>query len=648
MPEHHVGTFKKLFGGFGAHKQQEEASAAEAEALSARVPDDPLDEPEETVHHEEPDTFAVPAGNALAKVWTKCGNSGLPSLNPKYQVWFAGLSVPEETLKKSFYKLLRYAAAVSQRWLDMESAAALARAAAVAEAQRRAAEDALTAQSAQDDAQSAAAALSRLSGEDAPETPDEAPAVKAEPVPELDAPLDVDEMAEVLIASDGLAAWVLLLPPSGNGKTLVLEDLRALLETAGVTHGISQDALEAVIAQKTYFRLLLVARATDPVPGKDGWVEDHFPRSNDPIVIADSESDSKTVDYRARSNVQAIKKGTVICDIHPPVPGKPGTRVDGAPIPPASVRAASAPNGIGTAVSEDGRQLLAVSEGFLEFRAGVFNVKNVLNISGDVDYSTGNIDFRGDVSIRGDVREQFSVKATGNVHISGLVEAACVEAGGDVVIANGVSGNGQAVIRGKHVRAKYLENCTVYAEELESEYILTSHVYCSGSVLVSGGRGAIIGGQVVAAQNVKASRIGTQTGRTTDICLGVRPDVREEFATNKTELSALRKEASELAKRATYLKKRMEEQGRPDTRSSREIEAAVVKLTSLAEREKTLTGRQNELNGQLTSLPTSRLECSELYPGVRLTIGSAMRNIETLHNACTAVFDKENYDIKFI
>ena len=50
----------------------------------------------------------------------------------------------------------------------------------------------------------------------------------------------------------------------------------------------------------------------------------------------------------------------------------------------------------------------------------------------------------------------------------------------------------------------------------------------------------------------------------------------------------------------------------------------------------------------MTSLPTSRLECNELYPGVRLTIGSAGRVIESMIGGCVAVFDPETRDIKFM
>ena len=92
-------------------------------------------------------------------------------------------------------------------------------------------------------------------------------------------------------------------------------------------------------------------------------------------------------------------------------------------------------------------RLIATQDGHLTFAHEAFQVSPLLEIQGDVDYSTGNIDFSGDVHICGDVRENFTVHAQGTVTVDGLVEAATVEAGGDLVIARGVVGDGRALLK---------------------------------------------------------------------------------------------------------------------------------------------------------------------------------------------------------
>ena len=646
MPESHTGKFKKFFG-FGARGKGGGGRPSEPDALE--TPEQTAPEPEQTALEPEQiavesqgqvqsapakaDAFAIPIGNPLAKVWDKCAQPGVPTLNSKFQGQDGGGGFPSKALEASFYKISRDLAALSQRWLDMESSAAQARAkleaAAAATPDNRVPVPSESDSVSQPDAVNAAGR--EVSAKSAEYT--------------SPAPLDVDEMGQVLVSGDGMAAWLFLLPPSGNGKRLTVEDGQALLRDAHVTSGVNQSALAAAFTSRPYFCLCPIALGIPPTEGQDGWTEDHFPRN---FVRKIGDVDSGTVDYRAQSNVQAIAKDAVICDVHLPVEGTAGLRVDGVAIPPKPIKPAAVPAGSNTALSEDGTKLLATMDGFLEFRGDVFNVKNLLNISSDVDYSTGNIDFHGDVAIQGDVREQFSVKATGDITINGLVEAATVEAGGDVVISNGVSGNNQAVIRGTHVRAKHLESCTVYAESLESDYILTSLVFCSDSIQAMGSRGAIIGGQVVAANHIKASCIGSQSGRSTEITLGVQPKIREDLLATRKELASIRKTAAELAKRSAYLKKRLEAQDRPDARSRAAIQSAEDCLVQLAEREKTLLARQTELVDELNKLHNCRLECGTVYPGVKLTIGSANRNIETVINHCVAIFDEEEQDIKFV
>ncbi|WP_369283681.1 DUF342 domain-containing protein [Oscillibacter sp. GMB15532] len=648
MSESSAGKFKRFFGGFGTRDKSRVEQPPETgpdEQLPQMGSDEqtPETHPDRQITPEEPaqpaiqeNFFPIPLDSPLAEVWKKYDQPGLPALSSLTSAQ-GGMDIPPENIKASIIKILRDLFPLAQRWLVMERVFIQARAAKEAQAQA-------TAQ--------AAAGKTEENSSPAPggELPSSSLSDEKTAVPGGDAstpaePPDVDEMAQVVLSEDGMAAWLFLLPPSGNGKHLTVADGQALLREAHVTFGVDQRSLFSVFTKKPYFRLCPVARGTLPTQGKDGWTKEHFPRD---FSRFSGNEDTGTVDYRAQSCVQVIEKGTAICDIHPPTEGVAGTRVDGVAVPPKAVNPAPVPAGSNTALSEDGTKLLADMDGFLDFRDGKFHVKNLLNITSDVDYSTGNIDFRGDVTIQGDVREQFSVKATGSISINGMVEAASVEAGGDVVISAGVSGNNQAVIRGKNVRARHLENCTVYAECLESDYILTSRIFCSDSVVAAGSRGSIIGGQVVAVNRIKANSIGSQSGRATEITLGVQPEIREELHANRKELATLRDKASELLKRAMYLKKRMEDQGHEDRRSASEIQAAHSSLVQMTEREKNLLARQQELMEALSHLNRCRLEGGTVYPGVRLTIGSAIRNIETVAHNCTAVFDTEEMDIKFV
>ena len=86
---------------------------------------------------------------------------------------------------------------------------------------------------------------------------------------------------------------------------------------------------------------------------------------------------------------------------------------------------------------------------------------------GDVDFSTGYLNFLGDINIQGDVISGFTVRAMGSVHVGGVVEAgSTVEAGGDLIVVKGILGDGSTVIRShRSLFSKYIENSTIYVRE---------------------------------------------------------------------------------------------------------------------------------------------------------------------------------------
>ena len=49
-------------------------------------------------------------------------------------------------------------------------------------------------------------------------------------------------------------------------------------------------------------------------------------------------------------------------------------------------------------------------------------VSPVFQLNGDVDFSSGDIDFRGNVSINGNVTAGFKVRASGDIEVNGFIE----------------------------------------------------------------------------------------------------------------------------------------------------------------------------------------------------------------------------------
>lgn len=440
---------------------------------------------------------------------------------------------------------------------------------------------------------------------------------------------DLDAQAVVFLSKDCLSAWLLIYPPVGDGRQVEWSDLDRTLAEQEVCCGIDEELLNAIPQDpERYFKLFPVARGTPPANGLDGRVVDMFPRTEERKLTID---ENNRVDYSDLHFIHNVEKGGVICRIIPPTDGIPGQTVQGKAVTAKNGKPAAAPKGRNTALSEDGRTLVSTIAGHVEFSGRSFQVKPVLDIPGNVDFSVGNINFLGDVCIHGDICSGFSVRAMGTITVDGVVEACTVEAGRDLIVARGVQGDNQAVIRAqRNIFAKYLENSCIYAKmDLETECIINCDVYCGGAVTVRTGHQSIIGGKVHAAHEVSAGVIGSRVGNRTDIVLGGQPC--EEF-----DYELLTKEVQELQDTMERLDRQ------PDSPS---------KISHMGKLRMQLTlsrGRLEEiqkeklqqvLEGQDPGL--RRMTCNTVFPGAVLTIDSVTHHFNDRLSPCAATLQED-------
>lgn len=435
---------------------------------------------------------------------------------------------------------------------------------------------------------------------------------------------DLDAQVTVFLSKDGLAAWLLIYPPVGYGRQVEWSDLDRALAEQEVRRGIDEELLNAIPQDpERYFKLFPVARGTAAADGRNGQVVDLFPRTEERKLTVDEHN---RVDYSDLHFIHNVEKGDVICRIIPPTEGIPGWTVQGKEIPAKNGKQATAPKGRNTAVSEDGGALVATITGHVEFSGRSFQVKPVLEIPGNVDFSVGNINFLGDVCIHGDICSGFSVRAMGTITVDGVVEACMVEAGRDLIVARGVQGDNQAVIRAqRNIFAKYLENSCVYVKmDLDAECIINCDVYCGGAVTVRTGHQSIIGGKVHAAHEVSAGAVGSRVGNRTDIVLGGQPC--EEF-----DYELLTKEVQELEATMKCIERQ------PDSPS---------KISHIGKLRMQLTlsrGRLEELNQEKLQRAIEpqdpgirRMTCDTVFPGAVLTIDGVTHHFDDRLSPCMA------------
>ncbi len=423
--------------------------------------------------------------------------------------------------------------------------------------------------------------------------------------------------AYLYVSKDRMAAWIYVIPPFNDGQDIKEEDLKSILNQEHVSIGIIEESLKSIVENQVYGQAVLIAKGILARNGIDGSIKDHFKRD---LKLEFIEDENGSVDYKNLNNIQSVKEGEIICSITLAIPGENGMTITGQTYP-CTIKGTDVhvPVGRNTMLTEDRTLLVSQKTGHVTFVNGKFQVDPILKINGNIDNSTGNLDYDGDILITGDVRNGFSVKANGRIDIRGSVEGAQITAQGSITIASGMSGNGRGTLTSDaDIKCRYLEHCTVTAKgNVYAESIINSKIESGQDIVVTSGMGVIIGGTLLAANTINARVIGSKVRRlVTELIIANVPRNVEESARLARELEQLHHNMSEVRKNITYL----ETTQRPDRQEL--LDNLKQASTYLNLREQEITNRLEEITA-IDKEQSGIIQCQQLLPVVRIRIGSS-------------------------
>ncbi len=437
----------------------------------------------------------------------------------------------------------------------------------------------------------------------------------------------------VRVAPDGMEAYLTISPPRHGGLPVTLAEAMGALAKAGVTFGIDAAAVEQAVTEgaapvnyEVQRKPVLVARGKLPVRGQDAIVT-YNELLQTPAGYPSLKEDGRA-DFFELNLVRNVTPGAVLAVRQPATKGQPGTSVLNVQVPGADGKEQVIKAGKGCRLSDDGLSIVAEVAGHavMGFDARI-SVSPIFEIRGDVDTSTGNIDFIGTVIVRGNVNSGFTVRAEQNVEIHGGIDCGTVEAGGDVTVLYGIQGAGRGrVVAGGQIKCRFMENADVKCSRdmVVSDGILHSRVRCGGKVTVTGRRGSIIGGSVKAKEEVSARVIGSNLATATEIEVGISPEMRDELEAVRRSLfeseDGLRK-----AQQAVTLLRDMEAR-HPADFSKEKREMLMKSLRSQyyfqGQREQ-MAARKVALEEELHMTYLGRVRAFDMvYPGVKVMIGN--------------------------
>ncbi len=438
--------------------------------------------------------------------------------------------------------------------------------------------------------------------------------------------LDSDGKIKVKMSKDKLRAYIDYYPAQG-GKKLTFDDLLEILHAEGVNYGIKKDNLKDIVEHRKQQQELLIARGKKPVSGKDGELIYHFEEQKDSIG---TEREDGSINFYDLGLINNVQPGDILVTVKDPIPGEPGIGVDGEEIEPEEPKECQLPSGKNVKKNEEGSLVAEIAGQVVKDDRRV-NVLPIHQINGNVDLSTGNIDFVGNVHVKGDVTEGFEIKAEGNVEIRGNVSAGKIISGGEVVIHKGFIGKEKGIIKAKgDVKVKFVENGFINSKGsiIVADAVMHSQLNARSEIKVAKNKGLLVGGRCRAGQRIEANVIGSSLATNTRLEAGINPELKKRITELEEELEEEQQNMLKTRKALRILGKMKRKKGLP-----RDKKKMYQKLSITKERlEKSINKNEREyekLQDEVRKLSKGRVKVnSKVFPGVKIIIGNSQCNVQ--------------------
>jgi uncharacterized protein len=415
-------------------------------------------------------------------------------------------------------------------------------------------------------------------------------------------------------------------PVPGAENDLTYDQIIIKLQMLGVRVGLDEDKIRAICESDKPLRNIVIAECIYPEMGEKARLEYFVDINARRKAVVQNDG---SIDFRDLGEISSASTDQALYRKVPPTIGKPGKNVLGKEIPGLLGKDLTINTGVGTEIDADDPNLVRASrDGEILLTNGIVQISDVFNVIGNVDYSTGNLQFNGAVKVNGDVNSGFKIEADGDVEIRGFVENAEVISGNDVIIHGGFSGMGDGIVKAKRdVIAKYVENQTIHADR---DIIISGHSYHSNltagrSVIVTGSQSAIVGGECKAETGVNSNRLGSINGTKTVIKVGYNKEISDRLFQSEKEIARIEEEKHKLGQNIENLSRlKLVKKGILPPDKMEQLEAMEVEfndmydiLRELKSTKDELEEKQNELNNAKVLANTAAFQNVHVYYGLQ-------------------------------
>jgi uncharacterized protein (DUF342 family) len=313
-----------------------------------------------------------------------------------------------------------------------------------------------------------------------------------------------------------------------------------LLKEKQVRFGLSsQDmtAAEEALESGKPINGAVLARGTPAQKGEDARLD----------ILVDierlvDEYDESKVDVRDRGRLPLVNPGDPIAQLHPATKGLAGRDVTGRPILPPKGRILRLRAGHGAKLVQDGNLAVADAQGMVvQSEPDLFEVHEIFEVNGDVDFASGHIVFPGLVKVRGAILPDFKVRC-GNLEVETMEPGSMVEVTGDLKVHGGIMGAVAKV--GGSVEARYIRQSRIVCggDVFVNNELVGSQIQSAGRITITSGTGRIVNSRVAAVKGMVTGDIVSSGKGNTVLRLGVSDSFAARVGAIKHAIEKLKRQ----------------------------------------------------------------------------------------------------------
>jgi len=361
----------------------------------------------------------------------------------------------------------------------------------------------------------------------------------------------------VWIQPDQLAAYYINFHQVGPPCHPSAKDIYNLLVLMGVHKRCINPALIKETAQRLAGgrgpKVMKVAEAVQPITGRDA----EFSLNFDTEKKAGMEREDGSIDLRERNAAISVKAGQLLAVKTLATKGVSGLTLFGKLIkaPNGKDKKVGFGAGVRQVKKEDKLLFYAAMDGNVHFTNNVLTVVDVMQVKGDVDYETGNLNVNTDLEIGGSVLPGFCVRAKGAVVINGSVEnGATVVAGAELVVNKGIVGENTRVVCMGDLQTGFIQDAEVLAkgDVVINSYLYNARLRSGGKVTVLKGQGKrsgkIVGGVCCATKAIVASYAGSPSSAGTVLSIQADPELNGRLKELEEQLQACNRKIAKISR----------------------------------------------------------------------------------------------------